>query len=121
LSLCCFVLTHSIQLNFWLFLSSFAQIPDISEVVFLIRNQMHSTQTCHGGPSDKVFRSIQDFAGEIVCRRQLDRNRKHAQNERIRAAEGVAAHAERRAALEYAEQLNQQACLLPISGLASFI
>ncbi|KAF8184301.1 hypothetical protein K438DRAFT_1117957 [Mycena galopus ATCC 62051] len=110
-------------LQFRPFLVSFAQLPDIGVTVFAIRNQMQVNQPRLGGSPNKLFATLQDFAGEIVRRRQLLRDRKRAQTERVRAAEGVAARAERRAALEYAEQLNQRvvspaddAVAIPSSG-----
>ncbi|KAJ7796662.1 hypothetical protein B0H14DRAFT_3157878 [Mycena olivaceomarginata] len=101
--------TVPFQLQFRPFISSFAQLPDVGETVFAIRNQMQANQPRLGGSPSKLFATLQDFAGEIVRRRQLMRDRKRAQTDRVRAAEGVAARAERRAALQYSEKLNQRA------------
>ncbi|KAJ7795056.1 hypothetical protein B0H14DRAFT_2621387 [Mycena olivaceomarginata] len=61
-----------------------------------------------GGSPSKLFATLQDFAGKIVRRRQLMCDHKRAQTKRVRTAEGVTAHAEHRAALQYTEQLNQR-------------
>lgn len=108
------------QLQFRPFISSFAQLPDVGETVFAIRNQMQANQPRLGGSPTKLFATLQDFAGEIVRRRQLMRDRKRAQTDRVRAAEGVAARAERRAALQYSEQLNQRVSRSVLSCVYSY-
>ncbi|KAJ7476355.1 hypothetical protein B0H11DRAFT_2235108 [Mycena galericulata] len=88
---------------------SFAIAPDLAECVFTIRSMMHSNNARLKAPISDTFISIQDFAGEIIRKRQLFRDRKHAQIDRIRAAEGVAARNERRIALEHAARVNNKA------------
>ncbi|KAF8202653.1 hypothetical protein K438DRAFT_1965145 [Mycena galopus ATCC 62051] len=85
---------------------SFALVPELAECVFTIRSMMHSNSTRLGTPFHETFILVQDFAGEIVRKRQLFRDRKRANENRLRAAEGAAARMERRAALEKAAHLN---------------
>ncbi|KAF7356000.1 hypothetical protein MVEN_00929400 [Mycena venus] len=89
-------------------IASFASIPDVGECVFAIRAQLQSNNARLNTPSIGVLADIQDFAGEIARTRQLFRDRRRAQTDRVRAAEGVAARAERRAALEQTSQLHQR-------------
>ncbi|KAJ7113786.1 hypothetical protein C8R44DRAFT_740682 [Mycena epipterygia] len=85
---------------------SFATVPELAECVFTIRSMMHSNNARLKTPISETFIHIQDFAGEIIRKRQLIRDRKHAQIDRIRAAEGVAARHERRLALEHAARVD---------------
>ncbi|KAF7358325.1 hypothetical protein MVEN_00882000 [Mycena venus] len=86
---------------------SFAIIPDLAECVFTLRSMMHSLKAPLGTLSSDVFLSLQEFASEIIRQRQVFRERKRAQADRVRAAEGVAARAERRAALEHSERVHK--------------
>ncbi|KAJ6612904.1 hypothetical protein B0H10DRAFT_2222676 [Mycena sp. CBHHK59/15] len=86
--------------------ASFVLIPELGECVFSIRAMMHASSARLGTPFSDAFVSIQDFAGEILRKRQTFRERKRANADRIRVAEGMAASAERRAALEHASNLN---------------
>ncbi|KAJ7724290.1 hypothetical protein B0H14DRAFT_3519664 [Mycena olivaceomarginata] len=85
---------------------SFAVVPELAECVFTIRSMMHSNNARLGTPLSDAFISLQDFAGEIVRKRQVIHDRKLAQADRARAAEGVAARLEHRAALEHAARVN---------------
>ncbi|KAJ6592547.1 hypothetical protein B0H19DRAFT_1055259 [Mycena capillaripes] len=93
--------------------SSFAMVPDLGECVFTIRSMMHANNAHLGTPFSDAFISIQDFAGEIIRKRQLFRERKRANADRIKAAEGIAARLERRAALEHAAEVNKKTPLSP--------
>jgi hypothetical protein len=92
---------------------SFAIVPDLAECVFTIRSMMHSNNARLGAPISATFISLQDFAGEIIRKRQLIRERRRAQADRLRAAEGVAARMERRAALEHAARVNSKVNFYP--------
>ncbi|KAJ7366432.1 hypothetical protein DFH08DRAFT_797414 [Mycena albidolilacea] len=59
--------------------ASFALVPELGECVFTIRSMMHSNNVHLGTPFSNVFISIQDFAGEIIHKRQLFRERRGAQ------------------------------------------
>ncbi|KAJ7848046.1 hypothetical protein B0H14DRAFT_2583269 [Mycena olivaceomarginata] len=82
--------------------ASFALVPELGECVFTIRSMMHTNNTHLGTPFSDAFISIQDFAGEIIRKRQLFRERRRANADRVRAAEGAAARIERNTALEHA-------------------
>ncbi|KAJ7738034.1 hypothetical protein DFH07DRAFT_966186 [Mycena maculata] len=86
--------------------TSFATVPALAECVFNLRSMMHSNNSRIPTPISETFIHIQDFAGEIIRKRQLIRERKHAQIDRIRADEGAAARNERRIALEHANRVN---------------
>ncbi|KAJ7346069.1 hypothetical protein DFH08DRAFT_961546 [Mycena albidolilacea] len=92
---------------------SFAVVPELAECVFTIRSMMHSNNARLGTPLSDAFISLQDFAGEIVRKRQVIHDRKLAQADRARAAEGVAARLEHRAALEHAARVNNNALPSP--------
>ncbi|KAF8146154.1 hypothetical protein K438DRAFT_1991108 [Mycena galopus ATCC 62051] len=62
---------------------------------------MHANNAHLDTPPSDTFSSIQDFAGEIVHKRQALRECKCANLERARVAEGTAAHLERKATLEH--------------------
>ncbi|KAF8158751.1 hypothetical protein K438DRAFT_1961011 [Mycena galopus ATCC 62051] len=86
-------------------IASFALVPDLGECIFLIRSMMHANNARLDSPPSDTFTSIQDFAGEIVRKRQTLRERKRANLERARVAEGAAARLERKAALEHATKV----------------
>ncbi|KAJ6606900.1 hypothetical protein B0H10DRAFT_2228397 [Mycena sp. CBHHK59/15] len=77
--------------------ASFVLIPELGECVFSIRAMMHASSARLGTPFSDAFVSIQDFAGEI-----------------LRKPEGMAASAERRAALEHASNLNTKVFHRPL-------
>jgi hypothetical protein len=76
---------------------------------------MHSNNARLGTPLSDAFISLQDFAGEIVRKRQVIHDRKLAQADRARAAEGVAARLEHRAALEHAAHVNNNVSFFSLS------
>jgi len=76
---------------------------------------MHANGARLGTPFSDAFVSIQDFAGEIVRKRHTFRERKRANADRIQVAEGMAARAERRAALEHASNLDAKVLFLSLS------
>ncbi|KAF8177106.1 hypothetical protein K438DRAFT_1770219 [Mycena galopus ATCC 62051] len=86
-------------------IASFALVPDLGECIFLIRSMMHANNARLDTPPSDTFTSIQDFAGEIVHKRQTLRERKRANLERALVAEGAAARLERKAALEHAAKV----------------
>jgi hypothetical protein len=94
---------------------SFAVVPELAECVFTIRSMMHSNNARLGTPLSDAFISLQDFAGEIVRKRQVIHDRKLAQADRARAAEGVAARLEHRAALEHAARVNNNVSFFSLS------
>ncbi|KAJ7838079.1 hypothetical protein B0H14DRAFT_3870200 [Mycena olivaceomarginata] len=102
--------------------ASFALVSEVGECVFTLRSALHSNNARLPNPSTDILTAIQDFAGEIACKRQLFRERNRAQADRARAAEGVAARAERRAALKHAARVNkppstdEDAVSIPSSG-----
>ncbi|KAJ7306270.1 hypothetical protein DFH08DRAFT_824720 [Mycena albidolilacea] len=102
--------------------ASFALVSEVGECVFTLRSALHSNNARLPNPSADTLTAIQDFAGEIACKRQLFRDRNHAQADRARAADGVAARAERRAALKHAARVNkppstdEDAVSIPSSG-----
>jgi hypothetical protein len=71
---------------------------------------MHANGARLGTPFGEAFLSIQDFAGEILRKRQTFRERKRANADRARVAEGMAARIERNVALEYASNLANKVC-----------
>ncbi|KAJ7321548.1 hypothetical protein DFH08DRAFT_818410 [Mycena albidolilacea] len=87
--------------------ASFALIPEVGECVFAIRALLLANNPRLGQSTNEVLSAVQDFAGEIARLRKLFRDRKNAQAERLCAAEGVAARAERRLALEYSAKLEK--------------
>ncbi|KAJ7309350.1 hypothetical protein DFH08DRAFT_823522 [Mycena albidolilacea] len=89
--------------------ASFVLVPELGECVFTIRSMMHSNNAHLGTPFSDAFISIQDFAGEIIRKRQLFRERRRANADRVRAAEGAAARIERNAALEHAANIDKAA------------
>ncbi|KAF8190614.1 hypothetical protein K438DRAFT_1935576 [Mycena galopus ATCC 62051] len=91
-----------LQLQFRPQIASFALVPELGECIFTIRSMMHANNARLGTPFSDAFISIQDFAGEIVRKRQMFRERRRAHIDRMRAAGGAAARIERNAALEYA-------------------
>ncbi|KAJ6622602.1 hypothetical protein B0H10DRAFT_2013446 [Mycena sp. CBHHK59/15] len=93
--------------------TSFATVPELAECVFTIRLMMHSNNARLKTPISETFIHIQDFTGEIIRKRQLICDRKHAQIDRIRAAEGIVARNERRIALEHAACVNNKAACSP--------
>ncbi|KAJ7140796.1 hypothetical protein C8R44DRAFT_726514 [Mycena epipterygia] len=86
-------------LQFRPFVTSFALDADLGECVFTLRAMMHANNAHLGTPSSATFVSIQDFAGEILRKRQTFHARKRANEDRIRVAEGMAARIERNIAL----------------------
>ncbi|KAJ7761459.1 hypothetical protein B0H14DRAFT_3594889 [Mycena olivaceomarginata] len=102
--------------------ASFALVSEVGECVFTLRSALHSNNARLPNPSTDILTAIQDFAGEIACKRQLFHERNRAQADRARAAEGVAARAERRAALKHAARVNkppstdEDAVSIPSSG-----
>ncbi|KAJ7191978.1 hypothetical protein GGX14DRAFT_406799 [Mycena pura] len=95
-------------LHFRPFIVSFALNPEFADCVLTLRSLMQSNLGRLGGAPSDAFTAIQDFAGEIARKRQLYRERKQARASRARAAEGAAARAERRAALEHAAHVQKQ-------------
>ncbi|KAJ7442987.1 hypothetical protein FB451DRAFT_1190319 [Mycena latifolia] len=93
--------------------ASFALIPELSECVFNIRSMMHANNARLGTPASDIFVSIQDFAGEIIRKRHTFRERRRANTERMRVAEGMAARVERSVALEYASKVNNKSPISP--------
>ncbi|KAF8190677.1 hypothetical protein K438DRAFT_1935613 [Mycena galopus ATCC 62051] len=91
-----------LQLQFRPQIASFALVPELGECIFTIRSMMHANNARLGTLFSDAFISIQDFAGEIVRKRQMFRERRRAHIDRMRAAGGTAARIERNAALEYA-------------------
>ncbi|KAJ6626187.1 hypothetical protein B0H10DRAFT_1942033 [Mycena sp. CBHHK59/15] len=87
--------------------ASFALVADLGECVFTLRAMMHTTGARLGTPFSDAFVSIQDFAGEILRKRQAFRAHKRANEDRIRVAEGMAARVERNIARELASNLNK--------------
>ncbi|KAJ6592455.1 hypothetical protein B0H19DRAFT_1245331 [Mycena capillaripes] len=92
---------HSV-LGFQPQIASFAMSSDIGECVFAIRSKMLQNNTRLRTPPDASFASLTDFAGEIVRKRQLLRERKRAQDTRSSGAKAAANRAERRRALRHA-------------------
>ncbi|KAJ7814559.1 hypothetical protein B0H13DRAFT_2381686 [Mycena leptocephala] len=88
--------------------ASFALVPELGECVFTIRSMMHANNARLGTPFSDAFISIQDFAGEIIRKRQVLRERRRANADRVHAAKGVAARLERHAALEYAANIDKK-------------
>ncbi|KAJ7816102.1 hypothetical protein B0H13DRAFT_1923794 [Mycena leptocephala] len=82
--------------------ASFVLTPDIGECVFAIRSKMLQNNSRLHTPPDATFALITDFAGEIVRKRQLFRERKRAQDARLSGAKAAANRAERRCALRRA-------------------
>ncbi|KAJ7215468.1 hypothetical protein GGX14DRAFT_562680 [Mycena pura] len=87
--------------------ASFAMTPEVGECVSTIRTHMARNNAKLKTPPNDVFADIQDFAGEIVRKRQLFRDRQLAKIEVRRGVEGAAARAERRDALEYAAKIKK--------------
>jgi hypothetical protein len=71
---------------------------------------MHLNNARLETPPSDMFLAIQDFAGEIVCKRHLFNDCKHARADRVQAAKGAASCAEREAALEHAANIGKQVC-----------
>ncbi|KAF8187666.1 hypothetical protein K438DRAFT_1936498 [Mycena galopus ATCC 62051] len=97
-----------LQLQFRPQIASFALVPELGECIFTIRSMMHANNARLGTPFSDAFISIQDFAGEIVRKRQMFRERRRAHIDRMRAAGGAAARIERNAALEYAANIDNK-------------
>jgi hypothetical protein len=71
---------------------------------------MHLNNARLETPPSDTFLAIQDFAGEIVCKRHLFNDRKRARADHVQAAKGAASRAEREAALEHAANIGKQVC-----------
>ncbi|KAJ7141576.1 hypothetical protein C8R46DRAFT_581300 [Mycena filopes] len=99
--------------------ASFASNAELGECVFAIRAQMQVNNTRVSTPPDETFATITDFAGEIARTRQLVRDRRRIQSEKVRAEEGVAARAERRDALQHAAKLKFQKIRSPHEDVVS--
>ncbi|KAJ6487289.1 hypothetical protein DFH09DRAFT_1339524 [Mycena vulgaris] len=82
--------------------ASFAQVGNLAECVFTSRSMMHTNGARLGTPFSDAFVSIQDFAGKIIRKRQVFRDRQRANSDRLRVAEGMAARVQRHIALEHA-------------------
>jgi hypothetical protein len=82
---------------------------------------MHANGARLGTPFGDAFLSIQDFAGEILRKRQTLRERKRANADRARVAEGMAARIERSIALEYASNLANKVCFSLLNLLRRLI
>ncbi|KAJ7121182.1 hypothetical protein C8R44DRAFT_736856 [Mycena epipterygia] len=95
-------------LRFRPYVASFALVADLGECVFTLRAMMHANGARLGSPFSAAFVSIQDFGGEILRRRQVFRERKRANEDRVRAAEGLAARVERNLARELASNLDNK-------------
>ncbi|KAJ7905888.1 hypothetical protein B0H13DRAFT_2334090 [Mycena leptocephala] len=80
----------------------FASTPDLSECVFQLRTLIHRNNSLLKAPSNKTLDAITSFAGEIVQKRQLLRERAKASKARASGAMAAAARSERRAALKLA-------------------
>ncbi|KAJ6447863.1 hypothetical protein C8R45DRAFT_948310 [Mycena sanguinolenta] len=87
-------------------ITSFASNPDLAECVFALRSQMQQNNTRLTTPPSDVYNAIVLFAGEIVRKRHLLRDRKRAQVSRLSGAAGAAARAQRRDALRHAKKIN---------------
>ncbi|KAJ7811516.1 hypothetical protein B0H13DRAFT_2383851 [Mycena leptocephala] len=84
--------------------ASFASTPDLSECVFQLRTLIHRNNSLLKAPSNKTLDAITSFAGEIVHKRQLLRERAKASKARASGAMAAAARSERRAALKLAAE-----------------
>ncbi|KAJ7739442.1 hypothetical protein DFH07DRAFT_965729 [Mycena maculata] len=82
--------------------ASFAQVADLADCVFILRSMMHASRARLGTPPNATFVSLQDFAGEIVRKRHIFRERQRANAEQARTRETTVARAERSDALEHA-------------------
>ncbi|KAJ7429207.1 hypothetical protein B0H11DRAFT_2266610 [Mycena galericulata] len=112
--------THSL-LKFRPQVASFAQVAELADCVFTIRSMMHANGVRIGSPPSAVFASIQDFAGKIIRKHCIFRERQRANVERAKSAEGMAARIERGDALEYAAKkipasLDEDATSIPSSS-----
>ncbi|KAJ7508860.1 hypothetical protein B0H11DRAFT_1962916 [Mycena galericulata] len=85
-------------------IASFALVAELSDCVFTIRSMMHANSARLGTPPSDTFVSLQDFAGEIVRKQHLFRERQRANADRDRVVEGMAARVARNLALEYASK-----------------
>ncbi|KAJ7435340.1 hypothetical protein B0H11DRAFT_2257301 [Mycena galericulata] len=100
-------------LNYRSRIDSFAVIAELGECVFTIRSMMHANGICLGKPPSATFISLQDFAGEIVRKRQLFQERQRANAERAKVVEGMATRIARNEALEYALKQNDKPPISP--------
>ncbi|KAJ7469974.1 hypothetical protein B0H11DRAFT_2238118 [Mycena galericulata] len=82
--------------------ASFAQVAELADCAFTLRSMMHANGVRLGSPPSAAFVSIQDFAGEIIRKRRIFRERQRANAERAKSAEGMIARLERNNALEHA-------------------
>ncbi|KAJ6525813.1 hypothetical protein DFH09DRAFT_1328831 [Mycena vulgaris] len=83
---------------------SFALVPELADCVFTIRSMMHANRAHLPTSPSAVFTSLQDFAGEIVRKRQLFQERQRVNADRARAASGIADRIARNAALQSASK-----------------
>ncbi|KAJ7133087.1 hypothetical protein C8R44DRAFT_730284 [Mycena epipterygia] len=79
---------------------SFVIVPELGDGVFALRSMMHANRAHLGASPSALFQSVQDFAGEIVRKRQLFEDRQRANAEREQAASATAARIARKLALE---------------------
>ncbi|KAJ7440353.1 hypothetical protein B0H11DRAFT_2253117 [Mycena galericulata] len=100
-------------LNYRSRIDSFAVVAELGECVFTIRSMMHANGVRLGKPPSATFISLQDFAGEIVRKRQLFQERQRANAERVKVVEGMAARIARNEALEYASKQNDKPPISP--------
>ncbi|KAJ7448071.1 hypothetical protein B0H11DRAFT_2248000 [Mycena galericulata] len=100
-------------LNYRSRIDSFAVVAELGECVFTIRSMMHANGVRLGKPPSATFISLQDFAGEIVRKRQLFQERQRANAERAKVVEGMAARIARNEALEYASKQNDKPPISP--------